>query len=77
MTTINAIIEWLGGIADAIAGFFAFVGSLVGDLVYMVRLTAKIVGQIPSYFSWLPAPVLALLGTVFALVVLYKIFGRD
>lgn len=77
MSPIDAIISWLGGIADAIAGFFAFVGSLVSDLVYMVRLTAKMLAQIPSYFSWLPAPVLALLGTIFAIVVLYKIFGRD
>ena len=77
MIAIDAILDWLAGLASAVAGFFAFLGSLVSDLVYMVRLTAKIVYQIPDYFSWLPAPVLALLGTIFALVVLYKIFGRD
>lgn len=74
---MHAILSWLEGLANAVAGFFAFVGSLIGDLVYMVRLTAKILAQIPSYFSWLPAPVLSLLLTAFTLVVLYKIFGRD
>lgn len=74
---MDAILSWLFGLAEAIAGLFAFVGSLLSDLVYMVQLTAKIFAQIPTYFSWLPAPVLALLGTLFALVVLYKLFGRD
>ena len=77
MIFIDALLSWLAGIADAIAGFFAFVASLVGDLVYMVQLIVKVLAHIPAFFAWLPARVLALLVIVFALVALYKLFGRD
>ena len=74
---MNAIIEFFSGLVDIIGGLVDFVLGFISDLVYLAQITAKAVASIPSYFSWVPAPVLALLLSVFAVVVLYKILGRE
>lgn len=74
---MDAIISFLEGIGSAITGFFAFVASLISDLVYLVSLTGKALAAIPSMVAWLPAPVLALLTTCITVAVLYKVLGRD
>lgn len=74
---MDAIIGFFSGIAGLISSAVEFLIGVLGDLVYLVKLTGKAVLAIPSYFSWLPAPILALLTTIFAVVVLYKILGRE
>lgn len=74
---MDAIIGFFAGFADVIVGLVDFVIGLVGDLVYVSQITGKAVASIPSYFTWVPAPVLVLLLAVFAIVVLYKILGRE
>ena len=74
---MNAIIEFLSAFADATISVIEFVINFFGDLVYMVRLTGKFLGQIPGYFRWLPDSLVALLMVIFTLVVLYKIIGRE
>lgn len=74
---MNALISFFTGIADAVTGFFAFVFSIIGDLVYLVQLTGKLLLQIPVYFSWLPGELLALVALIFTIVVLYKVLGRE
>lgn len=74
---MKSVLSFLGGIAEAVTGFFAFLGSLLRDLVYLVQLTGKMLAQIPSFFAWLPAPVLALLVTIITIAVLLKVIGRD
>ena len=74
---MRAILEFFAAIGDFISGAFQFLLSCVADLVYIVQLTAKAVAAIPSYLRLLPPSVIALLTTIFAVVVLYKIFGRE
>lgn len=74
---MDAIVDFLSGIGDAVISLFSVGLSFVGDIVYLVGLTGSFLVQIPSYFSWLPAPVVALLTTIFVVVVLYKILGRE
>lgn len=71
------IIEFFTGIADAITSLIDFLISFVQDIVYIVKLTGEFVLQIPSYFAWLPSEAVALLVTIFAIVVVYKIAGRE
>lgn len=77
MIVLDAILSFLGGIAEAVTGFFDFLFSLLSDLVYLVQLTGKMLSQIPSFFSWLPAPVLAIIVTTVTIAVLLKVIGRD
>lgn len=74
---MDAVLQFFQGIGNAITSFFDFVFSLVGDLVYLIQLTGKFLVAIPGYFSWLPPELLALIGTIFTIVVLYKILGRE
>ena len=77
MIVIDVILSFLGGIAEAVVGFFAFLYSLLLDLVYLVQLTGKMLAQIPAFFAWLPAPVLAVIVTTVTVAVLLKVIGRD
>lgn len=74
---MQAIIDSLSGIGSAILAGIDFVVSFFEDLVYIIQLTGKFLAQLPSFFCWLPAPVVSVLLTTFAIVVVYKIAGRD
>ena len=74
----------LGNILDgikSIANFFITVGNFIvdfiSDLVYSIGLIGKTVLELPSYFAWLPGSIVALLTTIFTIVVIYKVLGRD
>lgn len=71
------ILEFFKGIATAITTLIDFVIDMISDLVYVVGLLGEFVVQIPSYFSWLPGAAVALIVTIFAIVVIYKIIGRE
>lgn len=71
------IIEALYGIFDFFKMLFDFVIGFFEDIVYIIRLTAAFVARIPSYFSWLPSEVVALVVSIFAVVVIYKVLGRE
>lgn len=74
---MNALLDFFKGIGDAIVAVFDFVISLFEDLIYMIKLLGQVVLNIPVYFSWLPAPVLALIVVIISIVVIYKILGRE
>ena len=74
---MGAIIDFFTGIADLATGAFEFLIGIVRDIVYIVQLTGKAVAAIPGYLAILPAPIIAILMTIFAVVVIYKILGRE
>lgn len=67
---LNGIWTFFSSVYDFVVGFFE-------DVVYVIRLTAHFVAQIPSYFDWLPPECLALIVGIFAVVVIYKVLGRE
>lgn len=74
---MDVIIGFFRGIADVLVGAVDFLIGILTDLVYVVRLTGRAVSAIPNFFSLLPPPALAVLVTIFAVVVIYKILGRE
>lgn len=74
---MNAILQFFESIGNAITSVIDFVIGLFQDLVYMVSLLVKVVGNIPSYFNWLPAEIVALFVALISIVVIYKILGRE
>lgn len=74
---MDAIISFITGIADGVTAALNFLTGIVEDTVYVVKLTGEFVLEIPSYFSWLPAEILALIVTTFGVVVIYKVLGRE
>lgn len=74
---MSGVVSVLQAIGNSIVSLVDFVISFFGDLIYMIQLLGKIVLQIPIYFSWLPPEILALVVLIFAIVVIYKILGRE
>lgn len=74
---MNALLDFLKGIGNAIVSVIDFVMGLFEDLVYMIKLLGQVVLNIPNYFSWLPPQILALVVLIISIVVIYKILGRE
>lgn len=74
---MDAILNFFKGIGDAIVSLFDMLIGFVADIVYLVKLTGSMLAKIPSFFSWLPESMVALILVIIAVVVLYKILGRE
>ncbi len=74
---MQQLLYFFEGIGKAIVGIFNFIVSFFGDVVYIVQLTGNFFLQLPSYFSWLPGELVAILLIAFAVVVIYKVVGRE
>lgn len=74
---MQAILDFLKSIIDTVTFLIDFVIGLIEDIVYLIQLTAKFLINIPSYFSWLPSEFLAIIVSLFGIVVVYKILGRE
>lgn len=71
------MLSFLQTIADFFVAIFELVMSLVRDIIQMVKMLGDFVVKIPDYFSWLPPAVVGLIVTIFGIVVIYKILGRE
>lgn len=74
---LSTLKDYIVGIGELFTSLYHFVLDFFSDVVYVIKLTAQFVVKIPTYFSWLPAPVLALVVSIFAVVVIYKVLGRE
>ena len=74
---MQAIIDFFNTIGSVISTVINFVVKMFSDLVMMLQLLAKFIVNIPSYFGWLPTSVVAVIVTIFSIVVIYKILGRE
>ena len=74
---LETIKNFFVNMGDIIMSLVDFVIGIVEDLVYVVKLCGQFVLKIPSFFSWLPSGVVTLIVSVFGIVVIYKILGRE
>ena len=74
---MQVLIDFFKGVGNAITSIIDFVIGFFEDLVYMIKLLGQVIVNIPSYFSWLPAEVVAILVLIIGVVVVYKILGRE
>lgn len=74
---MTAMLGFFTAIADGVTAALEFLLTLIADIAYMTELLAKFVSELPQYLSFLPAPILAMVTTLFAIVVIYKILGRE
>lgn len=71
------ILEFLKTIVNAIESVINFVVDFFADIAYIVQLVGETVLAIPSYFGWMPSAAVAIIVTIFGVVVIYKITGRE
>lgn len=74
---LQEIRDILVSIGDFFKTVIDFVISFFQDLVYMVKLVGQTVEDIPQYFNWLPGSLVTLILAILAVVVIYKILGRE
>lgn len=74
---MKAVVKAIKGLVQAVEILIDFVVDLFEDLIYMIELLGEFIVNIPTYLSWLPAPVIAIIVTIFSIVVIYKIIGRE
>ena len=69
--------EALSNIVDFFTSVVDFVLDFISDLVYAIKLIGETVLNLPDFFGWLPGSIVTLLISLFAIVVIYKIIGRE
>ena len=74
---LKAIKNALFGFIDMVTGLVGLVVGFFEDIAYVVKLCGTFVAKIPTFFSWLPSEALALIVTIFGIVVIYKVLGRE
>lgn len=73
---MQAILDMFTGFFDVIGKIIDFVVDFFMDLVFVITTLGQFIIEIPGYFVWLPAEIIALIVTIFSIVVIYMILGR-
>lgn len=74
---MGAIIEAFQKFFEFIGQVFSFVGQVLVDLVYTVRLLAQVAPNVPAYLRFLPPAIGVTFAGCMTIIVIYKILGRD
>lgn len=74
---LSTIKDFIVGIGDMLMTAWKFVIGIFEDIAYLIKLLHEFVTDIPSYFSWLPAEVVALIVIIFGVVIVLRVIGRD
>lgn len=71
------ILDMLEGFIDLVSSLGEFVLDWIKDLLYIIELLSTIILNLPDIFGWMPVPVFATVSSIFGVVVIYKILGRE
>ena len=74
---LETIKNILFSIGDFFAGIYDFIVGFVADIISVVEYCTSAVAQIPKFFEWLDPALVAIVLSAFAIVVIYKILGRE
>lgn len=74
---LQGIFDILKKIGDFFTSIVDFIVSFFGDVVKFVKMLGTFASKIPDWFSWLPAPVLALIVILVGVIILIRVLGRD
>lgn len=74
---MKAILKAIKSIATGFTSLLDFLFGVIEDLVYVVKILGDAILSIPTYLGWLPEVFLTVVITIFGIVVIYKILGRE
>ena len=75
---LHTIKDILLGFFDAVGNFFEWVGELLTDIADVAAKAALAVANVTVWLTGLlPSPLLALFLSIIAIVVVYKVLGRE
>ena len=74
---MQAIFDFLLDLAHLVSSAIGATIYIFDDIVYIIGLGHKFLAYVPSYFAFLPHEFILILGSLFALIVVYKVLGRE
>jgi len=74
---LQQILNVVKSIGDLVVGLVKFIPKLLTDFIMVIDLVVGAVAQLPTMFVVFPSVISALLISVFGVVVVYKILGRE
>lgn len=74
---MQAIINFLSGIANGITNIFDIAIKFVSDLVSIVMLLIKVPAYLADFMSWIPEELLSFILLLISIAAVYKITGRS
>ena len=73
---MSTIINFIKDIAELLFTIGKMAIKFVEDIIYMIKLLAETVLNLPQYLGFLPASVLSAFMAAMSIVVVYKVLGR-
>lgn len=74
---MDAIVDALEDFFETIEDIIDFIVNFFSDLVTFIELLGNYLASIPSYLDFLPGGVVTALVSLFGIIVLLKILGRN
>ena len=74
---LETIKEILFNIGNFFTTIFDFVVGFVNDIISVVKYTGQAIAQIPQLLEWINPTLIGMLLAAFAVVIIYKILGRE
>lgn len=74
---MDAIVNFFKSIGAVITSCIDLLWTFIQDIIQIILMLSKFLGQITGFLSWLPDPLPFLLLSTFTIVVIYKIAGRE
>ena len=74
---LDSIFNAVGKIIEFLNTLWDFVITFLKDTFGMIKLVGESVASIPDYLSFLPGPIVSVFISIFSVVVIYKILGRE
>ena len=74
---MQAIINFLSGIGSFFLSIFDLLLGAITGMVDLIKMLFMLVDHLPQYFKIFPDACASLLVTLFGIVVIYKILGRE
>lgn len=74
---MGALLDFFTSLGNVIVSLVEFVIKFVKDLFYVIELLGNMLISLPTMIGWLPSACISLVITIFSIVVIYKIMGRE
>lgn len=74
---MSDVIKFLKDIGNLIATLVKFAIKMIEDLVYIIKLLGEVVESIPDLIGFLPSAFGSMFMICIAIVIIYKVVGRD
>lgn len=74
---LKSLVELVGNVLSLLGGLFSVICKIFEFIAFLFDLVIKFVVSIPDFFFWLPTEITVLLVSIFSVVVVYKILGRE